>query len=161
MADPEIDPGRALHTLAEQLRAQDTVISPFVVEPTQEPELGMRAASGPRAAQAPGEYALLFETVREGYLLHYGEPRVLRGHDDDLALLAGDYLYARGLERLATLGDLHAVGVLADLISRSAQIHAEAGGDDEAIAERASSLWLHAAEAIGFGTPEHPSEHPD
>ena len=32
-----------------------------------------------------------------------------RGHDDDLALLAGDYLYALGIERLAQLGDTDAV----------------------------------------------------
>ena len=32
--------------------------------------------------------------------------RVVRGAEPDLALLAGDYLYALGLERLAALGDL-------------------------------------------------------
>ena len=42
----------------------------------------------------------MVEAVREGYLLHYGEPRLLVGADADLALLAGDYLYALGLERL-------------------------------------------------------------
>ncbi len=47
----------------------------------------------------------MVEAVREGYLLHYGEPRLLAGHDADLALLAGDYLYALGIERLAALGD--------------------------------------------------------
>ncbi len=47
------------------------------------------------------------------------------GADDDLALLAGDYLYARGLERLAALGDLEAVRELSDLISLVAQLHAE------------------------------------
>ena len=73
----------------------------------------------------------MVEAVREGYLLHYGEPRLLAGHDADLALLAGDYLYALGLERLAALGDDPAVAVLADLISDCAQLHAE-GRDDEA-----------------------------
>ena len=43
----------------------------------------------------------MVEAVREGYLLHYGDGRVVRGADPDLALLAGDYLYALGLERLA------------------------------------------------------------
>ena len=46
------------------------------------------------------------------------------GADADLALLAGDYLYARGLERLAALGDLEAIRELSDLISLSAQLHA-------------------------------------
>ena len=70
----------------------------------------------------------MIEAVREGYLLHYGEPRLLAGADADLALLAGDYLYALGLERLAALGDLEAVRELADLIASRAQLHAEGGG---------------------------------
>lgn len=149
------DPAAALHELAEQLRREDTVISPHVIDPSEAPDLGLRLAGGPRVAEAPGEYALLFETVREGYLLHYGEPRVMRGHDDDLALLAGDYLYARGLERLAALGDLHAVRVLAALIGDSARLHAEHDEDQAAALERASSLWSQACEAIGFAAPEH------
>ena len=72
----------------------------------------------------------MVEAVREGYLLHYGEPRLLAGHDPDLALLAGDYLYALGIERLAALGDTEAVRVLADLISTCAQLHTE-GREDE------------------------------
>jgi len=67
----------------------------------------------------------VLDAVREGYLLHYGEPRLLAGHDADLALLAGDYLYALGLDRLAALGDIDAVLVLADLISDCAKAHAE------------------------------------
>ena len=82
------------------------MIAPHVREPSAEPALGRLAAAGPRAAAAPGEYALLVEAIREGYLLHYGEPRLLDGADPDLVLLAGDYLYALGLERLAALGDV-------------------------------------------------------
>jgi hypothetical protein len=37
-----------------------------------------------------------------------GNPRGGRA-DPDLALLAGDYLYALGLERLAALADLEAI----------------------------------------------------
>jgi hypothetical protein len=104
----------ALCALAEQLRAEDTPISSHVVDPGEE------------AAFAPaGEYAPVIEAVREGYLLHYGEPRLLAGHDADLALLAGDYLYALGIERLAALGDTKAVLLLADLISTCAQLHTE------------------------------------
>ena len=81
-----------------------------------------------------GEYALLVEAIREGYLQHYGSGRVVRTDDEDLALLAGDRLYALGLSRLAEIGDLEAVGVLADLISKCAKAHAEAApeGADEA-----------------------------
>jgi hypothetical protein len=119
----------ALQALAEQLREEETPISPHVVDPTEAPELGQLAASGPRTAAAPAEYALVVEAVREGYLLHYGQPRLLAGHDPDLALLAGDYLYALGLDRLAALGDTRAVAALANLISECARRHAEGRTD--------------------------------
>jgi hypothetical protein len=134
--------GEALRLLAEWLRAEETPISQYVVEPGEPPELGLLAAAGPRAADAPLEYALVVESVREGYLLHYGEPRLLAGHDPDLALLAGDYLYALGIERLASLGDTEAVGRLAELISSCAQLHAE-GRESEAPA-----LWRRTVAAI-------------
>jgi hypothetical protein len=136
-------PKDVLRALAAQLREEDTPISQYVVEADEEPALGLLAAAGPKAAQAPAEYALVVEAVREGYLLHYGESRLLRGHDDDLALLAGDYLYALGLERLAGLDDAAAVAELAETIGRSAQLHAE-GREIEA-----PELWRAAALAIG------------
>ncbi len=139
------DPSAVLHRLAAQLRDERTPISTHVVEPTEEPAFGLLAAAGPRASSAPDEYSLLVESVREGYLLHYGEPRLLAGHDADLALLAGDYLYALGIERLAAMGDMTAVSELADLISFCAQLHAE-GREDEAPA-----FWRASAIAIGGG----------
>jgi hypothetical protein len=132
----------ALEALAEQLRAEDTPISPHVVDPAEPPELGELAAAGSGAAAAPGEYALVVEAVREGYLLHYEQPRLLAGHDSDLALLAGDYLYALGLDRLAALGDTRAVTILSDLISDCARLQAEE--DTESIPE----LWREAAKQI-------------
>ena len=39
-------------------------------------------------------YALGIETIYEGYLLHYGKPRLFAPEDGDTALLLGDYLYA-------------------------------------------------------------------
>lgn len=137
------DPNQALAALAAALREEETPISQYVIESDERPVFGLLAALGRRAAPAPGEYALVVETVREGYLLHYGTSRLLRGHDADLALLAGDYLYALGIERLAALGDAEAVLVLADLIARCAQFHAE-GREDEVPA-----LWRSAAPAIG------------
>jgi hypothetical protein len=135
----------ALRELAAQLREEETPISAHVVEPTAAPRLGEIAAAGPRAAAASAEYAQVIEAVYEGYLLHYGASRLLAGHDADLALLAGDYLYALGLDWLAALGDTEAVGVLADLISRCAQLHAE--GE----AEAAEPLWEAAARRIAGG----------
>ena len=140
-------PEEALHALAAQLREESTPISPHVVEPAAAPTLGLLAAQG--AATAPAEYAFVIEAVREGYLLHYGESRLLSGHDPDLSLLAGDYLYALGIECLSALGDTEAVRVLADLISGCAQLHAE-GREGEA-----PELWRRSVAAIGgWETPD-------
>ncbi len=127
----------ALQALAGQLRAEDTPIAPHVIDPAEPARLGELAGGG--------EYALVVEAVREGYLLHYGEPRLLGGHDSDLALLAGDYLYALGLDRLAALGDTPAVAILADLISECARLHTEGGQ------EGIPALWRTAAEEIAAG----------
>jgi hypothetical protein len=147
------EPGDALNELADQLRGEESVISPHVRDPDgQVPALGILVAGGPRAAEAPSEYAILFESIREGYLLHYADSRVVNGADDDLALLAGDYLYARGLERLAALGDLEAVRELSDLISLTAQLHAAnqatPGGEDGS-----GALWLASAITVAAGPP--------
>jgi hypothetical protein len=111
--------------------------------------LGGTAAAGPRAEGRRDELALVVEAVREGYLLHYGEPRLFDAGDRDLALLAGDRLYALGLARLAALGDLHAVAELADVISLCALAHAQ--GD----ARLADAAWQAGAAAVGWGaSPE-------
>ena len=141
-ASASAGPKQALRALAAQLREEETPISPHVVEPAEEPLFGPLVADGPRCASAPGEYALVVEAVREGYLLHYGQPRLLAGQDADLALLAGDYLYALGLDRLARLGDAEAVLELGNLISRCAQCHAE-GREAEV-----PGLWDAATAAI-------------
>ncbi len=142
--------GDALERLAEVLRG-DEVIAPHVQEPSAEPSLGRLVASGPRAAEAPQAYGLLFEAIREGFLLHYGTPRLLADADPDLKLLTGDYLYALGLERLAERGDVESVRELGDLISLSAQIHARDG--DEAT-DAIDLLWLASAVAVGGGPAE-------
>jgi hypothetical protein len=141
-------PEAALQQVAEQLRREDTVISSHVIEPSAQAALGPLAAAGPRAAGAPAEYALVIESIREGYELHYGTPRLLAGHDEDLALLAGDYLYALGLERLAALGDGEAVAELSDLISLCAASHTEGA------AGAVPALWLASAVAVGCGGSE-------
>lgn len=144
----------SLAALTALLRDGENVIAPYVRDTDEEPTFGALAASGPRAADAPDEYTVLVEAIREGYLLHYETPRVVVDADGDLRLLAGDYLYALGLERLAARGDLDAVQELADLISLSAQIHAEngSGSSDRLV----GALWLAATVAVGAGvTPEH------
>ena len=122
---------RALEVLASQLRDEGTPISEYVVDPVDLAEVDLS-----------DEYALVFEAVREGYLLHYGDSRLMAGHDADLGLLAGDYLYALGLDRLAALGDTEAVAVLSELIGRCAQLQAE-GRTDEV-----EPLWDQAARRL-------------
>ncbi|HVE67340.1 MAG TPA: hypothetical protein VNB64_02040 [Solirubrobacteraceae bacterium] len=114
-----------LAQLADGLRAEGGLLAGAVVDSD---------APTPHGDSVAPEHALLFEAIREGYLLHYGAGRVVRTEDRDLALLAGDRLYALGLARLAELGDLHGVAVLADLISDCARAHAEG---DPGRAERA------------------------
>jgi hypothetical protein len=90
--------------------------------------------------------ALGLETIYEGYLVHYGRPRLFLPADGDLALLLGDYLYAHGLVRIAATGDLNAVATLAELISTCAHLRAEqADGDGEA--------WIEAVRRLG-GDPD-------
>jgi hypothetical protein len=113
--------------------------------------LGDRVAAGPRAAADPAAYAFVVETIREGFLLHCGpaQPaRVLDEEDADLALLAGDRLYALGLQRLAELGDLDAVAALADVIALSAQ--ARAAGDEDLV----SAVWDAGLVQVGWGDDE-------
>lgn len=124
----------ALQALADRLRAEDTPIAPHVIDPAEPSQLGELAGGG--------DNALVVEAVREGYLLHYEEPRLLSGHDADLALLAGDYLYAIGLDRLAARGDTDSIAILADLISTCARLQAE--GDTT----RIPGLWREAAAQI-------------
>src|SRR5262245_60439973 len=142
-----------LAALAELLRDDQTLLSPLVQDSGEEPALGALAAAGPRAQSAREEYTLLVEAIREGYLLHYGTPRLINGADPDLRLLAGDYLYALGLERLAARGDLEAVRELADLISLAARFAADAEEPAEE-PQPVRAIWLATAVAIGAGATE-------
>jgi hypothetical protein len=127
--------------LADALRPADAV-------PAHPTPHGDAVARGPRADGHAADLPLVVEAVREGYLLHYGRAdggRIMSREDEDLALLAGDRLYALGLERLAQAGDLDAVRALADLIALSAQ--AQAAGDDEL----AGAVWAAGCEEVGWG----------
>lgn len=145
--------GSTLERLAEVLRRLDPLLAEAVIPWGAERDatgLGATAATGPRAAADPETYALVVEAVREGYLQHYAGGRVVRTQDVDLALLAGDRLYALGLARLAELGALEAVGELADVIGLAAQAQAE---EDPG---RAEAVWAAGARAVGAGpSPEH------
>lgn len=141
----------ALRRLEQVLRDQGGLIAGLVgAQSDAASGPARRAAQGPRAAGHPGEYELLMEAIYEGYLLHYGTPRVVRAPEADLALLAGDQLYALGLARLVGLGDVEAVAELADVITLCALAH---GGGE---LELAGAVWEAGARAIGWGgSPEH------
>jgi hypothetical protein len=141
-----------LQALAGRLHAEGGLLAGALVPEAALGALPARhgdlAAAGPRAAADPAAYAVLVEAIREGYLLHYAEGRVLRPDDPDLALLAGDRLYALGIADLAGLGDLGAVRELADVISLSA--HAHAAGRPEL----AEAAWDAGVAAVGHGGSE-------
>ena len=90
---------------------------------------------------ADQRFAVGLETIYEGYLLHYGRPRLFESGDRDTSVLLGDYLYAHGLVRIGALGDVDAVGALAELLSLCAHLRADGlPGDGEAWAATVSSL---------------------
>ena len=92
-------------------------------------------------------FALGVETIYEGYLLHFGRPRLFAPADDDTALLLGDYLYAHGLVRIAATGSTAAVHDLAELISLCSQGQADGTDGDWAV-------WAATASLLGAGTLE-------
>ena len=94
-------------------------------------------------------FALGVETIYEGYLLHYGRPRLFAPADEDAALLLGDYLYAHGLVRIAATGSVSAVNDLAELISLCAHARAEEADGDWAV-------WAATASLLGAGVLEGP-----
>ena len=84
------------------------------------------------------------ETIYEGYLVHYGRPRLFAPGDQDMVLLLGDYLYAQGLVRLSAAGSVEAVADMGELISLCAQLRAEESGDD-------GPAWAACVAQLGHG----------
>ena len=103
---------------------------------------------GPARAGQREEYELLVEAIYEGYLLHYGSPRLLHVPEADLRLLAGDQLYAIGLGAPGELGDTAAVAELADTITLSALAN---GAGRRPLAD---VVWQAGARAVGWGSSE-------
>lgn len=104
------------------------------------------SAAADQLADAPSLRLAAAEVVREGYLLHHGIARWYAIADHDLALLAGDRMYAAGLAALAEDGDIEAVGILAGLIASCAEAHAvdEGAGTD--------ALWRTALAMLARGS---------
>jgi len=147
--------GGSLGRLWELVSAEGEALAPAVASAPGEDTLGRLVAACGAGRPDAEERALIVESVLEGYLLHYGAARVIDTEDGDLRLLAGDYMYALGLSRLARLGDLDAVEALADLISQSARYHAMGWAEGEG-ADALAALWVLTALAVGGGRwPEY------
>lgn len=152
---PHGDAGSSLGRLRELLLAEGGLMASLVgpLSTDGEPlEAGpaQLAACGPRTEGRRGDYELLVEAIYEGYLLHYRAPRVVRPSGEHLGVLAGDRLYALGLDRLVKLGDMQAVAELADVITLTAL--AQADGRNEL----SQALWHAGARAVGWGpSPDH------
>jgi hypothetical protein len=101
------------------------------------------AASGPRAIGKEAEYLTSLELIREGHLVHGGTGRLLETADSDLAILAGDLLYAEGLVRMAALNDLAAIAELSRMICACAVARSVADED------RAEAVWAKSCAVIG------------
>lgn len=113
-----------------------------------EPSLRPYALRVPAAGRFDGDRSFALEAVYEGFLLHYGgAPRAFGEMDGDLRLLAGDALYALGLDRLARDGDLEAVAELGDLISLCARAQAESRPD------LVEPLWAATVRRLQGGGP--------
>ncbi len=98
---------------------------------------------------ADERFALGVESIYEGYLLHYGRPRLFSPDDRDAAILLGDYLYAHGLVRVTSVGDVEAVERLAELLSLCAHLRAEGRGVED------GEAW---ASTVGSLADEHPAD---
>jgi hypothetical protein len=160
----------ALTALADALRDEGGLPDGVVVDPAPDADdrVGRTVAAGPRSAVVGEALALAAEATREAELLHHApeRARVVRTDDRDLALLAGDRLYALGLERLSAGGWTDDVATLADVVALVARLHAApawaigparegvpaSGTGAPADAEsRTAELWGAAAAALGRG----------
>jgi hypothetical protein len=121
-------------TIAEEASAESRLWADALKQPpVDEPVFSPLAAE---------RFRLGLETIYEGYLVHYGAPRLFDPVDGDTALLLGDYLYAHGLVRIADAGDVDAVADLSELISLCSQLRAEDADGD-------GPLWAATAALLG------------
>lgn len=123
-------------------------------------------------------YLFAIEYIFEGYLLHYGSSRLLASSDirhaggndrlatvndqrpaqapelpsepEEFSLLAGDYMYAQGLNHLAALDDLFHIKAMAKLIELCSYIHCE-GFESRLVLELWTVVTLCLASRAGAG----------
>jgi hypothetical protein len=128
--------------LWDELAAAAAAESPLWADALRPP--GARRAEAAFSPLGDDAFALGIETIYEGYLAHYGRPRLFAPSDREAALLLGDYLYAHGLARIAELGAAAPVLDLAQLISLCAQLRGDRRDGDGA-------AWAATAALLGRG----------
>ena len=134
--------------------AAQPVFDALASEAAEESELWHEALRPPEEWEADPifsrladeRYALAVESIYEGYLLHYGRPRIFAPHDPDVSVLLGDYLYAHGLVRLGEVGSAEDVLDLAQLISLCAQLRAGNTAGD-------GIVWIATSALLGVADP--------
>ena len=123
---PEASVATIWETIAVEAERESPLWAAALLPPAERDET---AVFSPLADE---RFALGVESIYEGYLLHYGRPRLFAPADRDSAILLGDYLYAHGLVRVSAHGEVAVVGDLSELISLCAQLRAEEREDDGA-----------------------------
>lgn len=119
----------AFETIHAELASDDPLVAATLVAPESIAMIGPTATLHSKASD---NLRVGVEAIREGHLLHWGEGRLVQTSDEDLALLAGDRLYALGLESVAATGSTAAIVELSRLIKASAAAMAAAS---EAVSE--------------------------
>ncbi len=140
--------GSALKRLAARVAEEGPPLAVVGSRPHGGPPFGDLVASGPRTSSEPAAYAFVVEAVREGYLCHYEDSRVLDHPDADLALLAGDLFYAIGISALSELDDVESVRILSDLIRVAAELRSAGRGAE------AESMWVASILALACGSDQ-------
>lgn len=141
------------------VQAEATAVSALVTASGPPPADGpvarlvVEAASDPDDRVAGAAFAA--EAVLEGFLCHHARSRLFDLPDPDMALLAGDLLYALGLDAVGRRGDIRSVELLAGLIARSSTLLAE-GREDELV-----TLWAATSAALGAGRSGSPEDQSD
>ncbi len=98
-------------------------------------------------------YGFALEYIFEGFLLHYRQGRLLGPSTPEFNLLAGDYMYARGLTYLAELEDLYCIRLMADLVSLCSFIHCE-----DRDSARSFNAWVAATACLAGRAAGRPGD---